>query len=58
MKLITELWLCERILYSHKVHSEKCLGVRDHDVYDLHVDNSGEKVKYSYIEMQIIKQMG
>ena len=50
MKLITELWLCERISYSHKVYSEKCLGIRGHDVYDLRVNGSGEKVKYSYIE--------
>ena len=50
MKLLTELWLCERISYSHKVYSEKCFGVRGHDVYDLRVNGSGEKVKYSYIE--------
>ena len=32
------------------MYSEKCFGVRGHDVYDLRVNGSGEKVKYSYIE--------
>ena len=41
MKLLTELWLCERISYSHKVYSEICFGVRGHDVYDMCVNGSG-----------------